>query len=100
MTTKKKLNKIIKSAVTGILALSTANMAIAAATAIEPMEKCYGIVKAGKNDCATLKNSCAGSATKNNQPDAFIFLPKDDCDKIVGGSLKSSSDSNTPTEKK
>lgn len=50
-------------------------------------EKCYGIVKLGMNDCATSTQSCAGSATKDRQSDAFIFLPKGICNKIVGGHL-------------
>ena len=28
------------------------------------MEKCYGIAKAGKNDCQTAKSSCAGTSKK------------------------------------
>ncbi|MBI2786172.1 MAG: DUF2282 domain-containing protein [Legionella longbeachae] len=52
-------------------------------------EKCYGIVKQGMNDCSTATASCAGSSAKDKQKDAFLFLPKGLCDKIVGGSLKS-----------
>lgn len=40
------------------------------------------------NDCATATASCASSATKDKQKDAFILLPKGLCDRIVGGSLK------------
>ncbi len=50
-------------------------------------EKCSGIVKAGKNDCATATNSCAGSATKDAQKDAWIYVPKGTCAKIVGGTV-------------
>ncbi|QMT60386.1 MULTISPECIES: BufA1 family periplasmic bufferin-type metallophore [unclassified Legionella] len=52
-------------------------------------EKCYGIAKKGMNDCATATASCASSATKDKQKDAFILLPKGLCERIVGGSLKS-----------
>lgn len=85
------MNKLIISAITGIFTLATTNV-IAAQTgsATEQQgEKCYGIVKAASNDCQTATQSCAGSATKDNQPDAFIFLPKGLCEKIVGGSLTS-----------
>lgn len=83
-------NKIIQSAITSFFALSTVSTFIIAtnATAAEKMEKCYGIVKAGMNDCQTATASCAGSATKDKQTDAFIFLPQGACEKIVGGSLK------------
>ena len=50
-------------------------------------EKCSGIVKAGKNDCATATNSCAGSATKDGQKDAWVYVPKGTCAKIVGGTV-------------
>ncbi len=49
------------------------------------MEKCYGIVKAGKNDCASKAggNSCAGQAAKDGQ--GFVIVPQGLCDKLVGG---------------
>ena len=53
-------------------------------------EKCYGVAKAGKNDCATKNSSCAGTATTDNQSDAFVVLPKGLCDKLAGGSKQSS----------
>lgn len=31
-----------------------------------PYEKCYGVAKAGKNDCFTAKNSCAGTTTQDS----------------------------------
>jgi uncharacterized membrane protein len=49
-------------------------------------EKCYGIVKAGKNDCATKTEACAGQSKANGAKDAWIGVPKGTCDKIVGGS--------------
>lgn len=51
-------------------------------------EKCYGIVKAGLNDCQTAQSACAGSATTDKQGDAFLLLPKGTCEKIAGASLK------------
>ncbi len=51
------------------------------------MEKCYGIAKAGKNDCQTAKSSCAGTSKKDAQADAWISVPKGACDKIIGGKL-------------
>lgn len=84
------IDKIIKSAITSILSLSVIGNLITPSTVIAAetkMEKCYGIVKAGMNDCPTVGGSCAGSALRDNQPDAFILLPKGTCNKIVGGSL-------------
>jgi uncharacterized membrane protein len=51
-------------------------------------EKCYGIVKAGKNDCQTSTHACAGQVSMDNDPESWIYLPKGACEKIVGGSLK------------
>ncbi len=50
-------------------------------------EKCYGVVKAGKNDCQTATSSCAGTSKKDSQKDAWIAVPKGTCEKIVGASL-------------
>lgn len=49
-------------------------------------EKCYGIARAGFNDCFTAKNSCAGTTTRDNEPQAWIYVPKGTCSRIVGGS--------------
>jgi len=57
-----------------------------AAEASSDREKCYGVAAAGKNDCQTATSSCAGTAKADNQPDAFISVPKGTCDKIAGGS--------------
>lgn len=54
------------------------------------MEKCYGIAKAGKNDCQTDHSSCAGTSKADAQKDAWVSIPKGACEKIVGGSLTSS----------
>ena len=54
-------------------------------------EKCYGIARAGKNDCASTGNSsCAGTSKKDGQADAWISVPKGACEKIVGGKLTAS----------
>ena len=50
-------------------------------------EKCYGIAKAGKNDCAsTGNNSCGGTSKVNGDPKAWIYVPEGYCDRIVGAS--------------
>ena len=50
-------------------------------------EKCYGIAKAGRNDCAsTGNNSCAGTARADADPRAWIYVPAGYCERIVNGS--------------
>ncbi len=83
----KSVNTLLSSAIVGTLSLG---LAAGDATAAEktPLEKCYGISKAGKNDCQTSSSACAGTAKKDGQKDAWIFIPKGSCEKIVGASLK------------
>ena len=75
----------IAAALAGALALPVA----AEAQGRMPVEKCFGVSKAGQNDCQTETSSCAGTSKKDNQPDAWIAVPKGTCQKIVGGVVKS-----------
>lgn len=50
-----------------------------------PYEKCYGVVRAGMNDCFTASNSCAGTITQDNAPQAWVYVPKGACERLVGG---------------
>jgi uncharacterized membrane protein len=50
-------------------------------------EKCYGIVKAGQNNCFGVGNSCGSTSQKDGDPQAWLYLPKGTCNKIVGGKL-------------
>ncbi len=93
----KNKRKIIESTIASILALSSTTSGLAAGKVSPAFEaqKCYGIAKAGMNDCQTTTASCAGSATEDKQPDAFLFLPKGTCSKIVGGSLQPAQQTHT-----
>ena len=51
-------------------------------------EKCYGIAKAGLNDCQTATHSCAGTATKASDPASWIYVPAGTCAKIAGGHMQ------------
>ena len=81
-------NQILSIAIGGLLALGLTANASAADSKVE-MEKCFGIAKAGSNDCASNKSShsCAGQASKNNDPTDFVAVPKGTCNKIANGSL-------------
>ncbi|WP_394729801.1 DUF2282 domain-containing protein [Altererythrobacter sp. GH1-8] len=47
------------------------------------MEKCYGVAKAGKNDCvAGPGTSCAGTSTRDYQGDAWKLVKKGTCTSI------------------
>lgn len=80
-----KRGMLLKSAVATAIALSmTATPVVAGKPG---MEKCAGIVKAGKNDCGTSKLSCSGTSTVDNDAEAWIYVPEGTCEKIVGGSV-------------
>ena len=62
--------------------------ALAAATKEGAPDKCYGIAKAGMNDCAAGPGtSCAGTSTTDGQKNAWSYVIAGSCEKIVGGSL-------------
>lgn len=46
--------------------------------------KCFGIAKAGQNDCATAKHGCNGQATVNYDPTDFKYVPSGACLKLGG----------------
>ena len=56
-------------------------------------EKCYGVAKAGQNDCAAGPGtSCAGTSTRDYQGDAWKLVDAGTCEKTEtpggNGSLK------------
>lgn len=89
------VSKMINTAVAGMIAIGLGVNAPSALAKAPPMEKCYGIVKAGKNDCGTPgDNACAGQVKQDRDPEAWILVPKGTCDKIVGGSLTAKGETN------
>jgi uncharacterized membrane protein len=83
MSTK---NNLIHTAVAGILALAAAQPATAQDNKSGEREKCYGIAKAGQNDCGTAAHTCAGKAKKDNAPEEWKYVPKGTCEKLGGKS--------------
>jgi uncharacterized membrane protein len=81
----------IQAAVAGLLALGLAAAVSAAppgpVTPDASKDKCFGIAKAGQNDCAAGKHACAGQSTVDNDPVSWKYVAKGTCEKI-GGSLK------------
>ena len=98
MVSKKALNTLLASAV--VLTVAGAGIAANAQDAPEK-EKCYGVVKAGKNDCAAAggAHSCAGHSSVDGGSDEWVALPTGVCEKLVGGSLMPASGGGAPAEK-
>lgn len=75
--------KFLQSALAGVLALGL-TPAIAHDGQDDSRDKCYGIAKAGQNDCGTARHTCAGKATRDNAPDDWKYVPKGTCEKMGG----------------
>jgi uncharacterized membrane protein len=71
--------------------LAAAVAAVASTVALSPVaeaaskEKCYGVSKAGQNDCASAVagSTCAGTSTVNYDKKAWKFVAKGTCTSIT-----------------
>ena len=76
------MNRTASAALAAVFALS-AGVSMAAADdhmGEGDTEKCYGVAKAGQNDCkAGAGTSCAGTAKADYQPNAWKMVPKGTC---------------------
>jgi uncharacterized membrane protein len=50
-------------------------------------EKCYGVAKAGANDCGNGVHNCAGHAAVDNDSTEWLYVPEGLCRKLAGGSF-------------
>lgn len=77
---------LVSSALAAALSLGLVAQAQAADAA---KEKCYGIAKAGQNDCASANgsHSCAGQAKADKDANEWKYVAKGTCEK-EGGSTK------------
>lgn len=82
-----RTNASLAGAVAGLIALIGSSSAIGGTVQCFENERCYGVVKAGQNDCATEHSVCAGTAKYDFQKDSFVYLPKGTCVRL-GGTLK------------
>jgi uncharacterized membrane protein len=89
--------KLLQAAVAGIVGIGLSLTANSVTAAAAPMEKCYGITKAGKNDCGTKAHACAGLSKTNNDPNEWVFVPKGTCITLHHGALVPGDVNNTST---
>jgi uncharacterized membrane protein len=83
------MNKtVLCAALVGLMTVSAGSAFAADAMTGPTKEKCFGIAKAGKNDCKSVTgaHSCAGQSTTDNSPNEFKLVPGGECAKD-GGSL-------------
>lgn len=82
-----KRQALISTAVSGLFAAAAMTAATQTFAQDEPeMEHCYGVVKAGKNDCAGPGHTCQGQAKTDASPQEYILVPAGTCERLVNGS--------------
>jgi uncharacterized membrane protein len=86
---------LIAAALAGMCAHATAQEQMGAPKADQ--EACYGIAKAGQNDCGTATHGCAAVAKVDNDLNEWKFVAKGSCTKL-GGSLEAGKASAEPAQ--
>jgi uncharacterized membrane protein len=76
---------LIRTALMALIALG-ATQGVAEAADPAGKEKCYGVSKAGQNDCAnaTGTHACSGQAKKDNDPNDWKYVASGTCTKLGG----------------
>ena len=80
------MNKRHTLLATALATVCAAGVVTAHAADKNEKEKCFGVAKAGQNDCAPSNgaHSCAGQAKKDMDPADWKFVPKGTCEKMGG----------------
>ncbi len=72
-----RVSLLVAAAVSGAIAF-------AAVPAQAADEKCYGVAKAGQNDCKAGAHDCKGQAKADNSPVDFKLVPTGQCAQMKG----------------
>ncbi|MBT9553646.1 MAG: DUF2282 domain-containing protein [Hydrogenophaga sp.] len=78
---------MITAAATSLMSLALLSSPVMAQNAAK--EKCFGIAKAGQNDCANLSgsHSCAGQAKVDNEKGEWKYVAAGTCKTMNGMSM-------------
>lgn len=88
MKTRDAINAGVMLAVAGtMIAAVAASMRHGTQGNIE-RERCYGIARAGANDCANAVHSCAKQAAAERDAREWIAVPKGTCLRLAGTSME------------
>ena len=68
-----KNQALVSAAISSLIAVG--GLAVFTQASAQELEKCYGVVQAGKNDCAGPGHTCQGQAATDSDPGEFIMLP-------------------------
>jgi uncharacterized membrane protein len=76
----------IQAAVAGLIAIGfVASVAAQPVAQKEGTEKCYGVAKAGQNDCGNAKHACAAQGAKvDGDTNEWKYVAKGTCEKMGG----------------
>lgn len=82
--------KVLLTVASGVLVLGGSFATEDAFAKKGKKEKCYGVVKAGENDCGNAQgtHSCAAQSTVDNDGGEWVYVPKGLCDRLTSGSLE------------
>jgi len=80
--------KLMSATLAAVVALGISAFPEDAEAAKKGMEHCYGVVKAGFNDCGAKSHGCAGQGKVDSSDQEWIYLAKGTCDKLVNGSTE------------
>lgn len=83
-----KRSALVAAALVSVASIAAANPSMSASAKADK-EKCYGIAKAGQNDCASANgsHSCAGQAKADKDANEWKYVAKGTCEK-EGGKTK------------
>lgn len=87
MKARDSINAGVMLAVAGaMIAAVAASMRHGTQASVE-RERCYGVVRAGANDCANAVHSCAKQALADADKREWVAVPKGTCVRLAGGTL-------------
>ncbi|QEL56226.1 BufA1 family periplasmic bufferin-type metallophore [Chromobacterium paludis] len=72
---------LLASALGAVIAIGALSSMPAAAA---DKDQCFGIAKAGQNDCKNAAHACAGQAKVDNDPTDFKLVPAGTCQQMGG----------------
>lgn len=85
-----KAREFTAVALAGAMATAIGSLTFSAAASAQDTEMCYGIAKAGENDCKAGAHDCSGMSTVDYDPQSFKLVAKGTCkDMDVDGHMGS-----------
>ncbi|MBV1775345.1 DUF2282 domain-containing protein [Burkholderiaceae bacterium DAT-1] len=94
---------MLRSALAGLMAVTLVSPDVAAKSAHKVgKEKCYGVAKAGQNDCASANgsHSCSGQSTEDRSMNDWKLVAKGTCTKLGGSTSPDAGTTEKPAHRK